>query len=97
MNTFLDIIHLIVSIFGALFLIYLFRLIWRANKWRFSPKKHKQRIKQRQAESQLAAIKRKEKAFSYHGKKIWAKTFREAVIKYQKLSKKDQKRLTEIF
>lgn len=83
-------------------------MLWKLyvqNKWRFSPKQNKERKRIRAVQSQRiravqsrkAAIARKERQWDYKNKKIWAKTFKDALEKYNKLSAKDRNRLTEIF
>lgn len=75
-------------------------MLWKLyvqNKWRFSPKQNKERKRIRAVQSRNAAIARKERKWDYKNKKIWAKTFKDALEKYNKLSAKDKKRLTEIF
>lgn len=97
LNTFFSIAHLIIAFFGCIFLTYTAYRLWILNKWRFYPKLRKERERIRKIEARNAALIRKEKVFIYQGKRIWATNYQYAVLKYKKLSPKDQKRLTEIF
>lgn len=99
MNTFLNIVHLIISIFGAFFLGYLLFKIWQENRWRFKRGAYKKRVEIRKAESRLQAKANGKKKFKYNDGKliIWAKSMRAANRKFASLSQDERNSNTEIF
>lgn len=99
MDTILNITHLIILFFGALFCGFLIYKAFILNKWRFFPKQYKKRIDYRKAESRLQAKKEGKKKFKYNGGKliIWDQSMRNANRRFAAMTEKEKNSQTEIF